>query len=500
MKQNSSAEVLAAIDLGSNSFHMIIARLQDGHFQVMDRLREMVQLRAGIDEDGNISLEAQKRAIECLQRFGERIRGLPKSSVRIVGTNTLRVAKNSRAFLMKARTALDHTIEIITGEEEARLIYLGVSHALAFDQQRRFVMDIGGGSTEYIIGEGYRGIRRESLHMGCVSYSKAYFVEGKLTKQNMNVAILAASTQLRSIQRPYQRLGWVEAVGASGTIRCVAKIVNENGWSDEGVITHESLDKLIEAIIDAEHIDNLKLDGLSKERNSVIAGGVAVLKASFERLSIDRMTVSDGALREGLLHDMLGRLRHDDQREHTVNGLAQRYYVDEAHADRVAKMCIQFFEQVADAWGLEDDVDLPMLAWAAKVHEIGLVISHSQFHKHSAYMVGNSDLYGFSREEQAVLATLVRGQRKSFPVKDIAKLPDEWQQNAERLTILLRLAMVFNRGRSEITDTYVKLAVKKNGLALTLPERWLFDHPLTEADLQQEVEYLKAAKIKLSIQ
>jgi len=499
MSEKSSAEVLAAIDLGSNSFHMIIARLQDGHFQVMDRLREMVQLRAGIDELGNISDDAQLRAIECLERFGERISALPKHSVRIVGTNTLRVAQNSRVFLKKAKRALGHNIEIITGEEEARLIYLGVSHALAFDDQRRMVMDIGGGSTEYIIGEGDRGIRRESLGMGCVSYSKAYFPEGKLTKQNMNVAILAASIQLRDIQRPYRHLGWVEAIGASGTIRCVSKIVNENGWSDEGIITHEALDKLIDAIIDAEEVDKLKLDGLSKERTTVIAGGVAVLKASFERLNIDRMTVSDGALREGLLHDMLGRLQHDDQREHTVNGLAKRYHVDEVHADRVAKMCIQLFEQVAEEWQLEDEIDLPILMWAAKLHEVGLVISHSQFHKHSAYMVGNSDLYGFSRDEQAVLAMLVRGQRKSFPTKDIGKLPEEWQQATEYLTIILRLAMVFNRGRSEKTDTYVKLRVTKNGLALGLPEGWLEKHPLTEADLLQEIDYLKAVKIKLSI-
>ncbi len=499
MEQESAAEVLAAIDLGSNSFHMIIARLHHGQFQVMDRLREMVQLRAGIDGEGNINDEAQERAISCLERFGERIRDLPKGSVRIVGTNTLRVANNSRQFLFKARKALGHSIEIITGEEEARLIYLGVAHALAFDKQRRLVMDIGGGSTEYIIGEAFKGIQRKSLHMGCVSYTKNYFIDGVLNKHNMAAAILAASTELREIQRPYRDLGWVEAIGASGTIRTVAKILNENGWADDGVITDKALGKLVDAIIDAEHIDNLKLDGLSKERNSVIAGGVAVLKASFERLKIDRMIVSDGALREGLLHDMLGRIQHDDQREHTVNGLAKRYHVDEVHADRVMKMCVQFFEQVATDWQLEDDIDLPALLWAGKLHEIGLVISHSQYHKHSAYMVGNSDLFGFSRDEQSVLALLVRGQRKSFPSKDIAKLPEEWQQATERLIVLLRLAMVFNRGRSEKTDTFVKLEVTKNGLALTLPEKWLDNHPLTEADLLQEIAYLKSAKIKLTI-
>jgi len=234
---SSEPRTLAAIDLGSNSFHMIIARLRDGHFQVVDRLREMVQLRAGLDQDGRLTDEAQDRAIACLQRFGERINGLSNDSVRLVGTNTLRVAKNSRSFLRKAKKALGHPIEIIAGEEEARLIYLGVAHALAFDNSRRLVMDIGGGSTEFIIGEGFSGLKRESLEMGCVSFSQRFFDDGKINKSRMKAAIIAAGSRLRDIQRPYRKMGWSEAIGASGTIRCVAGIVKENNWSDDGVIT-----------------------------------------------------------------------------------------------------------------------------------------------------------------------------------------------------------------------------------------------------------------------
>lgn len=498
MPSEPEQDILAAIDLGSNSFHMIIARMRDGHFQVVDKLREMVQLRAGLDENLYLSDEAQERAITCLQRFGERIKDLPTASVRIVGTNTLRVAVNSQKFLRKARIALGHPIEIIAGEEEARLIYLGVAHALAFDGSRRLVMDIGGGSTEFIIGEGFKGLRRESLEMGCVSFSQRFFTDGKISKSRFTIAAITAGSRLRSIQRPYRNMGWVEAIGASGTIRCVANIVKEKGWSDDGVITLKSLNKLIDVMVKAGHIDQLKIEGLSRERMSVLPGGVVVLKAAFERLKIERMIVSDGALREGLLYDLLGRIQHDDERDRTVLSLAKRYHADVAHAQRIETMAMQLFEQVSDEWKL-DQTHLDCLKWAAKLHEIGLAISHNSFHKHSAYLIDNSVLSGFSREEQHILATIVLGQRRKFPKKEIKKLPDEVQKTSKRLAILLRLAMVFNRGRSEKEDTFVKLKVKKKGLRLLLPNAWLERHPLTKSDLYHEVAYLQEIGFKLKI-
>jgi len=499
MTQSSDDNILAAIDLGSNSFHMIIARLRDGHFQVVDKLREMVQLRAGLDGNGRLSSEAQDRAIACLQRFGERIRELPSGSVRIVGTNTLRVAKNSQPFLRKARLALGHSIEIVAGEEEARLIYLGVAHALAFDDSRRLVMDIGGGSTEFIIGEGFTGLKRESLEMGCVSFSQRFFAGGHISKTRMRTALIAAGTRLRAIQRPYRNMGWTDAIGASGTIRTVANIVKENGWADDGVITPESLGKLIESMTAAGHTDKLELEGLSEERKSVLPGGVAVLKAAFDRLNIERMIVSDGALREGLLYDLLGRIQHDDERDRTVLALARRYQTDEEHAQRVSDMATQLFEQVASTWNINEDTYLDRLQWAAKLHEVGLVIAHESFQKHSAYLVAYSGLPGFSREEQRALATIIYGQRRKFPKEDIKELPEELQESTKNLTILLRLAMVFNRGRSERADTFVKLKVTKKGLGLTLPAEWLDKHPLTEADLIQEADYLAKIGIKLKV-
>ena len=492
-------DVLAAIDLGSNSFHMIISRLRDGHFQVVDKLREMVQLRAGLDEQGRLTDEAQDRAIACLERFAERIKDLPASSVRVVGTNTLRVAKNSAPFLRKARRALGHSIEIIAGEEEARLIYLGVAHALAFDDARRLVMDIGGGSTEFIIGEGFSGLKRQSLEMGCVSFSQRFFPKGVITKTRMKTALLAAGTQLRSIQRPYRKMGWMEVVGASGTIRSVANIVQEKGWSENGIITPKSLDKLIESLIDVGDVMEFKLEGMTEERRSVLAGGIAVLKAAFDRLQIDRMVVSDGALREGLLYDLLGRLQHDDERDRTVHALAQRYQVDAEHADRVKNTAKQLFEQLVVDWDLDHEDDLDRLQWAAILHEVGLAISHDKFHKHSAYLVAHSGLPGFSREDQHVLSTIIIGQRKKIPQKEIKTVTDELQLMTQKLVILLRLATLFNRGRSEKTDTLVTLKVTTKGLKLTFPEGWLEEHPLTEADLQQEAKYLKAIGVKLKI-
>ena len=498
MEKQTEQTILAAVDLGSNSFHMVIAKLRDDHFQTVDKLKEMVQLRAGLDKQGRLSGPAQERALACLERFGQRIRNLPKGSVRVVGTNTLRDAKNSDAFLKKAKKALGHSIEIIEGEEEARLIYLGVANALSFDDTRRLVMDIGGGSTEFIIGERFEGLERESLGMGCVSFSQQFFAEGILSHDRMKTAIIAAATRLRAIQKRYRDVGWEEAVGASGTIRCVASIVKEAGWAIDGTITLESLDKLIEVMISAGHIDSMALAGLSDERRSVLPGGVAVLKASFEQLKIKQMTVSDGALREGLLYDLLGRISHDDVRDHTVSSMARRYHADQKQTECVVLMLDQFFDQVAKSWRFEP-YHRQQLHWAANLHEIGLSIAHHQYQKHSHYLLANSNLPGFSREEQAALAVIVRGQRRRFPVKYIKRLPKGTQLVTQRLAVLLRLAMVFNRGRSVVGTTPVNIQVTAKEVRLLLPVGWLAEHPLTEADLLQEVVYLQATDLRLTI-
>lgn len=499
MPNQQNPDTLAAIDLGSNSFHMIIARVvREGQLQVLDRLREMVQFAAGLDNAEYLSEAAQERALVCLARFGQRLQGLPPWAIRAVGTNTLRKAKNADKFLERAYIALGRPIEIIAGDEEARLIYLGVSHALDFDKARRLVVDIGGGSTEFIIGEGAEeGHYRESIEMGCVHYSRQFFPEGVLNKASMRQAEIAARTMLQDIEQPFRRLGWEEAVGASGTIRAVASVVADCGWCGNGIITAEALQLLANRLIDAGHVENLKLEGLSAKRELVFPGGVAILKGAFESLGIQRMTVSDGALREGLLYDLVGRIRHEDVRERTVADVAQRYHVDQSHACRVKDTAIALLETVASSWKLEEEEHFLRLEWAALLHEVGLALSHSQYHKHGAYLLAYSDMPGFSCQEQQILAFLVRGHRRKLPLAELNLFPADFRQSALRLCLLLRLAVLLNRNRSPAALPHITLKVDEDSLKLGFPEEWLAQHPLTETDLAQEVAYVKAADYRL---
>jgi exopolyphosphatase/guanosine-5'-triphosphate,3'-diphosphate pyrophosphatase len=471
---------------------MIIAHIVgEGQLQVLDRLREMVQLAVGLDDNEHLSEVAQNRALACLARFGERLRNLPPWAIRAVGTNTLRRAENANEFLTKARIALGHPVEIITGDEEARLIYLGVSHALDFDNVRRLVIDIGGGSTEFIIGEGAEGHYRESIEMGCVHYSHQFFPEGVLSETSMQRAEIAARAMLQDIEHSFRRLGWEEAIGTSGTILAVARVVVAQGWCGRGTITAESLEALTRVMIDAGHVKNLKFEELNAERGLVFPGGVAVLKGTFESLGIERITVSDGALREGLLYDLIGRIRHQDVRDRTVADLARRYHIDQSHSSRVKNTAMQLLEAAAFEWEFEEE-HFSLLKWAAILHEVGLALSHSQYHKHGAYLLAYSDMPGFSQQEQEVLAFLVQGHRRKLPVAKLNLLPEELRQSTLRLCLLLRLAVLLNRNRSPADLPRLMFKVDQKTLKLKFPAGWLMQHPLTEADLAQEAIYIKA--------
>lgn len=484
----------AAVDLGSNSFHLIVARFQHGQLQVVDRLREPVRLAAGLDGEHRLADDARERALACLERFGQRLKHLPLGHVRAVGTNALRRAQASGAFLHESRAALGRPIEVISGVEEARLIYLGVSHSLPDAAGRRLVMDIGGGSTELIVGEAFEALHLESLYMGCVSFSERYFPDGAINKASWRAAEMAARLELRPVKDRFRRLGWDGAAGASGTIRAIRQVLQANGWCEEG-ISREGLRKLRKAILQVERAEQLQLDGLQEERKPVIAGGAAILYAIFETLDIDGMRVSDGALREGLLYDALGRIRHEDVRERTVTVLSERYHIEQAHAQRVEASAIGLFEQVRKVWKLNKEEHEWMLRWAARLHEIGLVIAHSGYQKHGAYLLENSDLPGFSRREQALLAVLVRGHRRKLSLATCKP----HGKAAQRLCILLRLAILLHRSRADVPVSEPRLRVDAESLALEFPESWLEQHPLTEADLLREAEYLKAAKWELRL-
>ncbi len=491
-----ASDLIAAADLGSNSFHMIIARTADSHLQIIERMREPVRLAAGLEERGRLSKAAQKRALECLERFGQRLRAMPQGSVRVVGTNTLRRARSAEEFLAAAERALGHPIEVISGQEEARLIYLGVSHSLAPSTKRRLVVDIGGGSTELIIGESFEPLHMESLYMGCVSMSEQYFPKGAITRASLGRAELAARVELEAVENRFREFGWRSAIGASGTILAVAEVVRAARWS-EGDITRAALQKLRKALLAAGHVKKLALPGLSPERAPVFPGGVAILVAVFDALGLRHMGTSDGALREGLLYDLVGRIRHEDVRERTVRALSSRYQVDTRQADRVERTALTCLAQTANEWRLTSEEDADMLRWAARLHEIGLAIAHSQYHKHGAYIVANSDLAGFSWREQRLLAALIRGHRRKFPLDEFQELPPSLVTKAERLCILLRLAVQLHHSRSDITLPEFKLTASDKGLKLKFPKGWLAEHPLTRTDLEQEAQYLAAVKFEL---
>ncbi len=488
---------VAAIDLGSNSFHLIVAKLDHGQLSVIDRLRETVRLASGLDQNKCLTRESMDRAVECLNRFGQRLRGIPQGSVRVAGTNTLRLARNAAQFVAEAEEALGHPVDVIGGREEARLIYLGVAHGLAARDERRLVFDIGGGSTELIAGTGFHSTQRESLHVGCVTLSSAYFGDGRIKKKRMSAAEIQAELALQPVVARFRRAGWDRAIGCSGTVRTVRDIVQAQGWCKHG-ITRSALAKLREAMIAGGHVDALAPLGVGLDRRPIFPGGVAILHALYELLDIDRLNVSDQAMREGLLYDLVGRIQHTDVRTQTVQALASRWTVDVAHAERVKASALEFLRQLVDSWDLRGEDYADRLGWAADLHEIGLSIAHGQYHKHGAYVVGNADLAGFSRREQAALAALIRGHRRKFPSAEFDALPRRLVQSSKGLCVLLRLAALLHRARSDAPAPEVRLAAADDTLQIHFPAGWLDAHPLTLADLEQEAGYLKAAGVALS--
>ncbi len=490
-------EIVAAVDLGSNSFHMIVCSLTNGNLQTLDRLKEMVRLASGLDSKNYLDSKTQERALGCLERFGQRIRNFPPESVRVVGTSTLRMAKNSQQFLEKAEKALNHPIHIISGIEEARLIYQGVAHSLGSKANLRLVMDIGGGSTEYIIGSGDTPRVKESTPMGCVVVSNAFFKDGKLSKNAFTQATLFAEQQLEPIQKQFQRKNWDEAIGASGSLRAIDKVLQAKNWSNNG-ITREGLEQLVAHLNQCSHINDAVLPEIDPERLPVFAGGVAIVYATFKSLGIEQMTVSDGALREGLIQDLLGRLYDHDIRSATVQVLADRYHIDKGHADRVKRTINHILEQLGeDFCGPNHEHVVQFLNWAADLHEMGHDIAHSQYHKHSAYIIENGDFAGFSRQDQILLSTIVKSHRRKLSRSLFNELPAPWNVDAPILTVILRLSVLLHRNRQEHELPDFKISLVKSRFRLQFPDYWLAQAPLTHADLIQEADYLKSAGFKL---
>ena len=494
--EGSFPECVAAVDLGSNSFHMKVARVVAGELQVVDRMREMVRLAAGLDAADRITCEAAERAVHCLRRFGQRLRDLPSANVRAVGTNTFRRARGGSAFLAEAERALGHPVEILDGREEARLIYLGVSHGIAADERQRLVVDIGGGSTELIIGRRFTPLHTESLYMGCVSLSLTHFAGGRIRRGSLRAAELEATQELDPIRAHYREAGWDAAFGASGTVRAIDRTIRERGWSREG-ITREGLHRLRDALAGAGHVEALGSLGVEAARAAVFPGGVAILCAVFDTLGIRQMHAVEGALREGVLYDLIGRFRHHDVRDATIRNLSRRFQIDTGQAARVERTALYLYRQVAGAWRLRKPRCRDWLSWAARLHEVGLDIAHNQYHKHGAYLLEHADLPGFSRQDKQALSVLVRAHRRKFPSSVFEAPSLRRAERMQHLAILLRVAVVLHRGRSGAVVPGIAADAGAGLLRLAFPPGWMETHPLTCAELGQEAEYLAAARFQL---
>lgn len=489
--------LLAAVDMGSNSFHLAVARLDHGVIRLTDSLSEKVQLAAGLDEHNNLSDDAIERALACISRFSQHLAGVEPQRLRIVGTNALRVARNARRFVQAAQSVLNHPIEIIAGREEARLIYVGVSQTLA-GQGKRLVIDIGGGSTEFIIGERHEPLLTESLHMGCVSYTQRFFPDGQISVRALDRAITSAQQELASIARAYRDLGWDGAVGSSGTIKAVRNVVSSLGWATpEGHIPADALPKLRNLMLSVTDIRQLDLPGLKDDRRLLMPAGFAIVSAIFASLHIESLGFSDGALREGVLYDMLGRFGDGDIRDRSIVSLQQRYGIDGEFSARVCDTASALFAQLQTSLMLNDD-DLGTLLRAAQLHEIGKAISHTGYHKHGAYLLFHADLPGFSKPEQESLSLMVGSHRRRLRSENIDALRSAGGDALVHLTLILRLAVLLNHSRSRDDIALAQLRSDGQHYRLDFAKGWLKAHPLTVADLEQESAYFQSVGLKLT--
>jgi exopolyphosphatase / guanosine-5'-triphosphate,3'-diphosphate pyrophosphatase len=472
-----TASMLAVVDMGSNSFRLEIGRVEGHQIFRLDTFRETLRLGAGLDANGRLTADAQRAAIACLARFGERLRGFPPSSVRVVATNTLRVAANAATFLARAEKALGFPIDIITGHEEARLIYVGVAHVLPASEDPRLVVDIGGGSTEFVIGKGLEPRALESLKIGCVGMTQRFFPDGRLDATAFAAAETHARAEIEAIARDFSRGAWVSAYASSGTALALAEILEQNGLSAAG-ITRDGLARLKKRMFAAGHISRLALTALKPQRAPVLAGGLAVMASAMKELDIDRINPVGGALRLGALYDLLGRNVDRDIRGATVDQFQARYRIDQEHAARVAALAVALCRRADPE---SESAALQRLEWAARLHETGFSVSHIGFHKHGAYILLHADMPGFSAQEQDDLAWLVLGCRGT-----LSKLGARLDDSDYRVRVLaLRLAVLFHHARRPIDTPRISFECDRS-IRLGVSARWLADHPLTAHLLEKE--------------
>lgn len=481
----SASSLYAAIDLGSNSFHMLVVREVSGTIQTVARIKRKVRLAAGLNADSELSAEAMQRGWQCLKLFSEQLQDIPPEQIRVVATATLRIARNAPAFLTTAEAILGCPVNVISGEEEARLIYQGVAHTTGGSDQR-LVVDIGGGSTELVTGEGSHATTLFSLSMGCVTWLERFFSNRHLTQENFDRAEQAARDMLQPVAGALREKGWQVCVGASGTVQALQEIMVAQGMDER--ITLGKLQQLRQRAIQCGKLEELEIEGLTLERALVFPSGLSILIAIFNELNIDSMTLAGGALREGLVYGMLHLPINRDIRSRTLHNVQRRFSIDVEQAARVQQLAEGFFRQVSQSWKL-DQRCRDLLLSACAVHEIGLSVDFRQAPRHAAYLIRHLDLPGFTPAQKKVLACLLQNQSGSIDLALLAQQNAVPPRTAERLSRLLRLAIIFSTRRRDDTLPAVRLLAEEDALHLTLPTGWLEAHPLRAELLEQESHY-----------
>lgn len=497
LPQHKFPREFAAIDLGSNSFHMIVARIVNGSIQVLSRIKRRVRLAEGLDEQRVLSQEAIDRGIACLALFAKRLNGFSPENVKVVGTYTLRRAVNNKDFLQQAKAVFPFPIEIISGQDEARLIYAGVSHTQA-ESGRKLVVDIGGGSTEMAIGDNFTPLRAESRHMGCVSFAKRFFGDDQLSHERFEQAYQTAMDKIEDLAGEYRELGWKYVFGSSGTIKSVSKVLEANGYGD-GLITESRLLALIDNCLKFERLSHIELKGLLEERADVLVPGLAILLALFRSFHIQSMRYSDGALREGVMYGLESSFQVGNIRQRTAEALAQQFNIDQLHAQQVQQTALRLFEQVAVWKNKRQSKELKsMIKWASLLHEVGISINHKSVNRHSAYIIANRDLPGFDSEQQNLLALLMKHHLKGFKRSDIRSTNRYQHRDLLSLLRVFRLAVLLNRARQATAfPELLKLTIEKNEWSLQFEPHFLSQNPLIAADLEEESRLLEQVECSL---
>ena len=479
----------AAVDLGSNSFRLAIGSHDGDAIRVVKSAREPIRLAAGLDAAGNLTEAAMQSALSCLRNFRDVLAGFELEAVRVVATSTMRQARNAAAFLPAAEQAIGYPIEIISGEEEGRLIYMGVANALANPGERRLVIDIGGGSTELILGRGADIERVESFSIGSVKQSLAFFVNGRVDGPSFEAAILSARSHFEDGAPPYHPANWKQAYGSSGTIRAIAEIIEKNKLGRGGV-SPDSLDALKDRFIAFGHVSRIDMAGLRPDRASTIIGGLAVLIALVRELGIAVLQPIEAGLRIGVMWDLYLRSTKRDRREQSVRAFLQKFHVDEARAERVAEYASALYAQMKPA----TDVYARHLYWSALLHEVGMVVSQTGYHKHACYMVENADLPGFTTREQRSMSRLIVAQKGNLrKVSEALSEPD-----FAKAVVALRLAILFMHARIDVDFRQLRLRMK-NRIELEIKRAWVADHPTVSYWMEREQELWDEVGVDFSV-